>query len=197
MGGRGGRWARTIAGQLALLVLALAAGFVWFAETVPWQFADDGGRTDAIVVPTGGRERIPIGLTLLAAGRARKLLVSGVHPDVDRATLLRELQAPSAIERERIVIGHAAGDTRGNAAEAAAWMRHEGYRSLRLVTANYHLRRTALELSRALPEATIVLHPVFPPQVMREWWLWPGTAMLLAAEYGKYLWSLARPWSGA
>ena len=31
MGGRSGRWARTIAGQLALLVLALAAGFVWFA----------------------------------------------------------------------------------------------------------------------------------------------------------------------
>ncbi|MGE0722880.1 MAG: YdcF family protein [Alphaproteobacteria bacterium] len=182
--------------QLALVLLLLAGGFVWFAETVPWRFADDGGRTDAIVVPTGGRERIPLGIALLAAGRADKLLVTGVHPDVDRPTLLREMQAPAGVDRERIVLGHAAGDTRGNAAEAAAWMRHEGYRSLRLVTANYHLRRSALELARALPEATIVLHPVFPPQIKREWWLFPGTAMLLAAEYGKYLWSLARGWSG-
>jgi uncharacterized SAM-binding protein YcdF (DUF218 family) len=191
------RWTRTIFGQLLLVLLLLCAGFVWFAESMPWTFADDGGRTDAIVVPTGGRERIPIGLALLAAGRAQKLLVSGVHPDVDRATLLRELQPPTSIDRERIVLGHVAGDTRGNATEAAAWMRQERYRSLRLVTANYHLRRTALELARVLPEATIVLHPVFPPQIKREWWLNPGTAMLLAAEYGKYLWSLARPWSGA
>lgn len=188
-------WARWGARLLAAALLLLAAGFVWFAETVPWTPTDDPRPTDAIVVLTGGSERIPVGVALLAEGRARKLLVSGVNPGVDPATLLREI-AGGAFS-DRIALGYAADNTRGNAGETARWMAAEGFASLRLVTANYHLRRSALELARAMPGTIIVLHPVVPAHVKREWWVWPGTAMLLGAEYLKYLWSLSRPWSHA
>ena len=71
-------------------------------------------------------------------------------------------------------------------------MRQEGFHSLRLVTASYHMPRSLLEFSRAMPEVHIIPHPVFPERVKQErWWAWPGTASLIVAEYQKYLLALA------
>ena len=101
-------------------------------------------------------------------------------------------QAPAAVEC-CIVLGYAADDTRGNAAETAAWLRQESYSSFRLVTANYHMPRSLLEFRRALPNADIVPHPVAPTNVhVEEWWRWPGTTILLVTEYNKYLVALLR-----
>jgi len=45
-----------------------------------------------------------------------------------------------------------------------------------------------LEFHRAMPEITLIAHPVFPDSVrLRDWWRHPGTLMLLVSEYGKYL----------
>jgi uncharacterized SAM-binding protein YcdF (DUF218 family) len=187
------RLLRCLLAGVAALAVAFAAGFVWFAETTPWSQPTDTTHTDAIVVLTGGVDRIPTGVELLRRGLGRKLLVSGVHPDVDLTAMLRDAGMVEAGLREAIVLGHAAADTRGNATETAEWMAREGFRSLRLVTANYHLRRAERELRRAMPDIAFVLHPVVPAQVKRQWWAWPGTALLLGAEYVKYLWSFVRP----
>ena len=73
-------------------------------------------------------------------------------------------------------------------------MRQEGFNSLRLVTASYHMPRSLLEFSRVMPEVRIIPHPVFPERVKQErWWASPGTASLIVAEYQKYLLALARP----
>ena len=93
-----------------------------------------------------------------------------------------------------VVLGHEADNTLGNAQETARWMHSQGFRSLRLVTAWYHMPRSLLEFGRAMPEIDIVAHPVFPEQVKSEhWWAWRGTAMLLISEYAKYLAALGRP----
>lgn len=184
---------RWLSAAVAAAVAGLAAGFVWFAETTPWAAPGDTTHTDAIVVLTGGVDRIPAGVALLRQGLARKLFVSGVHPDVELTAMLRDAGVANDGPRDGIVLGHAAGNTRGNATETAEWMAREGFHSLRLVTANYHLRRAERELRRAMPDITFVLHPVVPGQMKREWWAWPGTAALLAGEYVKYLWSFVRP----
>jgi uncharacterized SAM-binding protein YcdF (DUF218 family) len=73
-------------------------------------------------------------------------------------------------------------------------MRRQGFSSLRLVTAWYHMPRSLLELDRAMPEIEIVAHPVFPDEVSGEhWWASRGTLLVLASEYGKYLGALLRP----
>lgn len=176
-----------------LAVVMLIAGFVWFAETIPWSSPTDDTETDAIVVLTGGMDRIPAGVALLARGLAKKLFVSGVHPEVDLPSMLRDAGVTDTSRNHRIVLGHAAVDTRGNAIETARWMREEGFRSLRLVTANYHLWRAERELRRTMPDVRFVLHPVVPSQMKRDWWAWRGTMQLLALEYVKYLWSFVRP----
>lgn len=184
--------------RLGWLVLALAAawlgGFAFFLISSLTMRADPPGRTDAIVVLTGGRLRLETGLALLAAGEAKKLFISGVNPQVNRAVLLR-VMGPAA-EREAccIVLGHRADDTYGNARETAGWMSNEGYASLRLVTSWYHMRRALLEFGRMMPRLRIVANPVFAHHVNPERiWGWHGAAMLVIGEYHKYLAALTWP----
>jgi uncharacterized SAM-binding protein YcdF (DUF218 family) len=94
---------------------------------------------------------------------------------------------------DKIILGHEADNTRGNALETAGWMREQGFHSMRLVTSAYHMPRSLLEFSAAMPDITITPHPVFADNVKQgEWWAWPGTASLLAEEYVKYLVVLLR-----
>ncbi len=178
---------------LALLALWLG-GFVWFASSIPDEVTDAESETDAIVVLTGGSLRVQSGLALLAAGKAKKLFVSGVYHSTDVTALLRiSRQSPEHVAC-CIVLGHEADNTLGNAIETAQWMRQEGFHSLRLVTASYHMPRSLLEFSRAMPDIRIIAHPVFPESVKQErWWASPGTASLILGEYHKYLLALARP----
>jgi len=182
------------AALIIALLLAWAGGFVWFLRAIPDEVSDPETATDAIVVLTGGSLRVQSGLALLAAGKAKKLFVSGVHPGTDVAALMRAEHRSSATLACCVVLGHEADNTLGNAEETALWMRREGFHSLRLVTSSYHMPRSLLEFSRAMPEVRIVAHPVFPEQVMQGyWWARPRTAMLIFAEYQKYLLSLVRP----
>ena len=186
----------TIRGVPIVLVVGWLVGFLWFAADVPDRLTDPTTPTDAIVVLTGGSERLDTGLSLLRQRIGRKLFVSGVYRGVD-VTLLLHLtrQKPDEVEC-CIAVGHAADNTVGNAVETAAWMRAEGFRSLRLVTANYHMRRSLMEFHREMPDITIIAHPVFPDKVKRnQWWMWPGTAHLIATEYTKYLIARLRPWA--
>ena len=188
------RWARWGGG----LALCWLAGLIWFAETIPRESPPPGSpeaerRTDAIVVLTGGSERLAAGLELLSAGKAGKLFVSGVYHGVDVRELLRVTRLKPVEAECCIVLGYAADNTIGNAAETAAWMRAEHFTSLRLVTANYHLRRSLLEFRMAMPEAEIIAHPVIPPVVrVSDWWLWRRTTGLIVTEYNKYLVALCR-----
>jgi len=187
------RWLRAAAIAAPLLVALWFAGLVRFARDIPSPGPEPDRATDAVVVLTGGTDRLDAGLRLLAEGRARKLFVSGVYRGVDVTALLRlSRRNPRDLEC-CVVLGYAADSTVGNARETASWMAKEGFHSLRLVTASYHMPRSLLEFHRAMPEVEIVAHPVFPERFKQEqWWRWPGTLSLLITEYDKYLIARAR-----
>jgi uncharacterized SAM-binding protein YcdF (DUF218 family) len=183
---------RCAAAALAVGLLGFAAGLVWF--TVPLPAETDAGPTDAIVVLTGGSMRLQSGLDLLREGKGKKLFVSGVNREVGLEELLRVAGNAPAWAACCVALGHDADNTWGNARETARWMRRNGYRSLRLVTAWYHMRRGLLEFERAMPQVAIIPHPVFPDTVRQQhWWARTGTAQLLLGEYVKYLGALFRP----
>lgn len=191
--GRALRIARGLLAAASVAALAWAGGFVWFACDIPERVDDPAAATDAIVVLTGGSRRLGEGISLLLQGRAKKLFVSGVHRGVDVAEILRAAQQTPQEVRCCIALGYAADNTAGNAAETAQWMREQGFRSLRLVTASYHLRRAMLEFRAAMPGVAVVPHPVFPDSFpAREWWTRNGAVALAAGEYTKYLAAAAR-----
>ena len=190
------RFAR-LAGAALLLLLIWLGGLIYFTTLIPDSVADPTSATDGIVVLTGGSERLREGFRLLADGKAKRLLISGVYHEANLTDLLRE--APASLSQQLkdccITIGYRAGNTLGNATETAEWAAANNLHSLRLVTADYHMPRSLLEFSHALPGALIIAHPVFPEDVKsKDWWLWSGAAGQVVSEYHKYLAALVRSW---
>lgn len=174
---------------VAVVFLLWSVGFYRFAAMIPDRAPPPETVTDAIVVLTGGVGRIGAGLSLLERGAGKKLFVSGVYRGVDVQALLRAVRRSPANVECCITLGYAADSTRGNAEETAAWIRREGHKSLRLVTASYHMPRSLYEFHRLLPpDVVIVPHPVFPASFYpNDWWRWHGSARLAVSEYHKYL----------
>jgi len=184
-----------VVGGTFVLAVLWCLGFLWFVAVMPARVEDASTQTDAIVVLTGGSERLTTGIELLQQGVAKRLFISGVHRGVEVGDILKLVRSSRTDLADRIVLGYAAGDTVGNASETARWVADEGVASLRLVTGAYHMPRSLAEFRRVLPGVTIIPHPVFPDAVKSsEWWRWPGTATLLATEYSKYLAAEIRHW---
>ena len=156
-------FARACAGVSGLLLVALLGGFGWFVGQARRPALAEVPAADGIVALTGGAERVETALRLLAMGRARVLLVSGVGGSADLSALGRHAglrPAELASMRDRITLGRGAASTHGNAVETAAWARENAVGSLVVVTADYHMPRAMAELSRALPAATLYPMPV-------------------------------------
>ena len=171
---------------LALLALLYVVGFGLFMLTLARPLGDQ--RTDAIVVLTGGKGRIDRGLALLQAHRAARMLVSGVAPGVRPVELALQYHVPKKLFACCIDLGREAVDTRSNAEETAAWVREHGYRSVRLVTSDWHMARARMELVNAIGGDVRVVGdgvPSHPP------------ARLLFLEYNKLILRRIALWTGA
>lgn len=182
---------RLVFGVIALTLLWTGA-FLQFVGEIPREAANPERATDGIVVLTGGPSRLAIGLDLLARHKAQRLLVSGVNPLTDRVAIQQALGHPDLFIC-CIDLGFEATDTAGNARETAVWVQKGDYRSLRVVTTNFHMPRSLIELQSRMPDVELVAHPVASDQIkLDEWYRFPGTAELLMAEFTKYLVVLAR-----
>jgi uncharacterized SAM-binding protein YcdF (DUF218 family) len=176
----------------AALLGAWFAGLVWFAGLIPAPGPPDPTKTDVIAVLTGGSGRLEAGLDAMTQGLAGRVFVSGVYQGVEVTELLRLATDQPDRFSCCVALGYSADNTAGNARETADWARQNDARSIRLVTGAYHMPRSLMEFSQAMPEALIVAHPVFPDHVKADWWRWPGTTTLVATEYTKYLLGLLR-----
>ena len=136
-------------------LLAWCLGFAAFMLLLPG--ALEGSTTDAIVVPTGGAGRIDRGIVLLERRQARRMLVTGVAPGVRAADLAREYRTSRALFACCIDLGSEAVDTRSNAEETAAWVKRHRYRTVRLVTSDWHVPRARMELGAAMGRGVLIL----------------------------------------
>lgn len=197
----GARW---LSLGTAMLLAAWCIGFASYltairdlgagTHTPPWPAHSAAATSTAIVVLTGGSERIATGLRLLQEGYGRKLFISGVAPGSDIGEIFAGLPRQAALEQCCISLGHKAGDTVGNAAETLAWLAQDKFSQVIFVTAHYHMLRGLYEF-RLLDREQHVIHPypVAPARVqLAEWWQRPRTAALLVTEYCKLLITLLR-----
>lgn len=170
-------------------------GFFAFVGQVERQASPitDQPKADAIVVLTGGRARLDAAVGLLAEGSGERLLISGVHSDISEAALREALGVSQRLYDCCIDIDREALDTTGNATGSARWARDNGYSSLIIVTNDYHVPRSMLEMRRTLPELVLTAYPVVNESGSAS----DLTALVdryrvLVGEYAKYLVAYAR-----
>jgi uncharacterized SAM-binding protein YcdF (DUF218 family) len=179
-------------GLCAAAALSIGLGFVWFVRHVPDEEVSLGRDADGIVALTGGASRITDAIELLASGRGKRLLISGAY----RATNSNEISRLNP-EFERWVRCCVDFDrslnTLGNAVETGRWAESRGFRSLIVVTSNYHMPRALAEIAHQLPDVTLVPFPVVTDrQRVERWWVgWPMTRRMVI-EYVKFLFTKLR-----
>ena len=170
---------------LSVPLLAWMLGFAWFALLLPEPAGDQ--QTDAVVVLTGGANRIDRALDVLRKGEAKYMLISGVDPDVRIADLEAEYDWPKKLEKCCIDLGFRSVDTRSNATETARWAERRDVHSIRLVTSDWHMRRAELELAKTLPTDITLIPDAVPTH--------PSFGQLFR-EYNKYWLRVAASWLG-
>ncbi len=173
---------------LAIVVSAWLGGFAWFLYFASREIPPPP-HVDAIVVLTGGPDRVEVALRLLASGEADRLLVSGAGEKTDFADLARFAGIDPAPLEQQVTLGHSAHSTRGNALETASWARDQRVSTLLVVTSWFHLPRALVELRRVMPTVTTHPYPVGRPGLAEL--THPGGARRLIGEYHKYLAALA------
>jgi len=181
------RLLRVVAGLALAGTVVLGAGFFVFVNGLSRQESEFGRRVDGIAALTGGADRIGDALSVLREGRAQRLLITGVNAAVSDQTLIRAIGSADLFAC-CVDIGRDALNTVGNAQETAHWVARHGYRSVMVVTSNYHMPRALVELRRHLKDVEFIPHPVMSDSVRIEgWWQDTGLFRLLFMEFAKYL----------
>jgi uncharacterized SAM-binding protein YcdF (DUF218 family) len=182
-------WLRaTIVAALAMVFVAAAIGFVGFLSQLRGAEIKPARHADGIVVLTGGSSRVSDAMELLADGYGQRLLISGVHPTNAASDISRSLSDNQSLLGCCVDLDRSAVNTRSNAAETRRWAHERGFKSLIVVTSNYHMPRAIVELSHAMPDVALIPFAVVGDKWRDEpWWTSGATVRLLLSEYVKYV----------
>src|SRR5215813_9302570 len=182
-------WLRaTIVGALAVAFVSAGLGFIGFVSQLRGAEERPARNADGIVVLTGGSSRVSDAMELLSAGYGKRLLISGVHPTIAASDISRSLQDSQALFHCCVDLDYSAVNTRSNAAETRRWAHERGFKSLIVVTSNYHMPRTIVEFSHAMPDVSLAPFAVVGDRWRDEpWWTSGTTLRLLVSEYVKYV----------
>ena len=180
---------------VVIAVLVWLAGLVAFADRVQRSTPPPPpDRADGVVVLTGASDaRIATAMRLLQAGKGRRLLVSGVNPEVRRSELRELTPGSNRLFDCCVDLGFDATDTVSNAQEIAGWAEAKHFDRLIVVTSDYHMPRSLLELRGVAGGVELVGYPVRTPSLdSQRWWRSPTGARRMTVEYSKYLTVLVR-----
>jgi uncharacterized SAM-binding protein YcdF (DUF218 family) len=179
-----------------LVFVMWAAGLLAFADRVvdSTPALEPETPADAIVVLTGASDmRIKEGMRLLERRKGTRLLISGVNKEVKRPELLPVTEGSKRLYECCVDLGFEAETTIGNAQEIAEWAKVKGFKALIVVTSDYHMPRSLLEIKAASPDLRLQAYPVATPALdARAWWKSQAGLKVILVEYSKYLTILAR-----
>ncbi|WP_081497176.1 YdcF family protein [Phyllobacterium sp. YR531] len=190
-----GRYFARLLFLLVILAIGLfIGGFIVFSDRVTTLGIPDLAEpADGIVVLTGGYSRIEGALALLKNKRGERLFISGVHPSTKRSELQRVTGGDATLFECCVDIDRSALDTVGNAAESIKWASANHYKRVIVVTNNYHIPRTMLELTRASQEIEFIAYPITNTNLKDGDWITRGQVVrVLLMEYIKYIGAVAR-----
>jgi len=191
------RGLRRFLGSSCVLVLCWLAGFGLYladlANLTPPTPQTPPNTPTAIVVLTGGSERVATGINLLRQDQGQQLFISGIGSRSDQELLRTYRETLGDKMQCCVTLGHQAEDTIGNATESTAWLQQRQINRIILVTAHYHMRRSLVLFATTAPALEIIPYPVMPGRVqIAGWWQRPRTALLFFTEYNKLLVTLLR-----
>ena len=179
---------KSLATVLVLLMIWSVGLLAFSARVDRYAPAPEPPAADAIVALTGASDvRLGAAMRLLEAKKGARLLISGVNRGATRADIRDVVRGYGVLFDCCVDLGFQAESTLGNAEETAEWARGHRFDSLVVVTSDYHMPRSLVELRAALPGVELHPYPVETDLDAQRWWASGDSARRITLEYCKYL----------
>jgi uncharacterized SAM-binding protein YcdF (DUF218 family) len=146
-----------IAAAIVMLWLFL---FLWFMLDAFFCSSVPDASCDNVVVLTGEKCRIPHALRSIEINKPRSIFISGVN----EKTTLNDILGINLLEYNIVypkkdvsfILGKRAKNTFENAIEINEWVKKNGIKKILLITSDYHMRRSILEIKHKTKDLEIV-----------------------------------------
>lgn len=172
-----------IGGLIGLFIVGYSGKFLIVNEPLK--------KSDIIVVYSGDSgERTVKGVELLKKGYADYIIFSGgtVYDDVKMANLMTNHAIKLGVPEEKIIKEPEASSTYENALFTKDILVKNGFKSIILVTSNYHSRRSQLTTKKVLEGTKIEVITVSSnDEFNKDWWKDGRSILICINEYAKIL----------
>lgn len=152
-------------------------------------------KVDAIVVFSGDNgPRTERAVELLKEGYADYLILSGgkVYDDVTMAELMKNHAIKLGVDESKILIDDEAATTNENAEFTADIIEENNFKSVIVVTSDYHTRRSKLAMEKALEDTlidgekvSVSVTPSKEEKFTTKWWTSGNSVLMVISEYLK------------
>ena len=152
-------------------------------------------KADAIAVFSGDNgPRTERAVELLKEGYADYLILSGgkVYDDVTMAELMKNHAIKLGVDESKILIDDESATTNENADFTADIIEEKNFKSVIVVTSDYHTRRSKLAMEKALEDTLIDGEKVFvsvtpskEEKFTTKWWTSGNSVIMVISEYLK------------
>lgn len=122
-----------------IILLLYLLSFCIFLDDINYTY-DDPKNLDAVVILTGSKGRLGLGLGYMENNPKLKILISGVGEGVK----FSDLPIDQSFNKNNITLGFEAKNTIQNALETSNWISENNIKSFLLVTDNWHMKRSLL-----------------------------------------------------
>ena len=178
---------------ISIMFLTGAISYSVFVSNVPRAVTiKDLPKADGVVVLTGGVNRLKPAGKILENQIADRLLVTGVNYALDADTVQQALDVAPSFFKCCVDIDYRALNTVGNARETVRWAREMGYTSLIIVTNDYHVPRSLIELHRYKSGIKFHAYPVVNLDTNETLTRKLNRHRVLLREYIKFMYSAIR-----
>lgn len=171
-----------------ILISAWLLNFALFAASMHFKFSSvniyHDEKNTAVIVLTGGHNRITEGFKVFSHGHIKDMFITGVYNGVTIEELIKTSKFKGTLPECCITLGHKATTTIENAQEVKEWLEGKDIHRLVLITSDYHMPRAMFEFKTAMPEMTLIPYTMaqqdYAPKDLKYW-------KLIAEEYHKLL----------
>lgn len=111
---------------------------------------------EGIVVFTGGKNRVQTAIQLLSQNIGQRLFISGVNPNTKKSDISHRIKLDRKLLDCCIDLGKNANNTFENAFETIRWVQNNNFKSLVIVTSNYHMKRSLFILKQLDPNIKFI-----------------------------------------
>ena len=106
-----------------------------------------------VVILTGGRYRISTAIKFINKNNIQSIFISGVYPKTHQHHLFPR---DKFLKNVPIILGKKARNTHENALEISEWRQQENVQEILLITSDYHMIRSLMEIKKANSDLRII-----------------------------------------